>query len=307
MTLAPPPPEATVAPPPPPPPPPAAAARPPKRARVISKTQQQEEEEEEERGPKWSKEEDARLMALVREHGPKGWTAIAHHFALPRRNHMQCLHRWSKVLNPEIRKGPWTPEEDAILLKHYTGKQGKQNWQELAERVPGRIGKQVRERVMHHLRDGICKDAPWTLEEDRAVMLEYAYNGGKWAKLARALPGRTDNSVKNRFHSSLKKRMTQVIQERGAHLQSLEELVEQALLLLKEHAKAKEWRTHPKPLVSKPPAPKALVPKALVPKAPVPRATAHRAPSPVLDVPEPPMTTHWDWNLEGEEQNVLLF
>lgn len=55
------------------------------------------------------------------------------------------MHRWQKVLNPEMKKGPWTEEEDRILIEkvqHYKA----QNWSQIAQFLEGRIGKQCRER-----------------------------------------------------------------------------------------------------------------------------------------------------------------
>lgn len=53
---------------------------------------------------------------------------------------MQCLHRWQKVLNPSLIKGPWTEEEDRMVL-HLVEKNGPQKWTVIAEQLPGRIGK----------------------------------------------------------------------------------------------------------------------------------------------------------------------
>lgn len=76
-------------------------------------------------------------------HQGKNWKKIAEYF--PERTDVQCLHRWQKVLNPELVKGPWTPEEDEKvieLVKIY----GPKKWSLIASHLPGRIGKQCRER-----------------------------------------------------------------------------------------------------------------------------------------------------------------
>ena len=74
---------------------------------------------------------------------PKNWKKIAEQFS--DRTDVQCLHRWQKVLNPEMVKGPWTEEEDRILMDAVS-KQGAQNWSQIAQHLVGRIGKQCRER-----------------------------------------------------------------------------------------------------------------------------------------------------------------
>jgi len=84
------------------------------------------------------------------------------------RTDVQCLHRWQKVLNPNLVKGPWTKEEDEIVIK-LVDKNGPRNWSKIAEYLPGRIGKQCRERWHNHLNPDIKKDR-WTEDEDLAIM-----------------------------------------------------------------------------------------------------------------------------------------
>lgn len=55
----------------------------------------------------WTTEEDDKLKALVVEHGARNWKKIASYF--DDRSDVQCLHRWQKVLNPKLIKGPWVP------------------------------------------------------------------------------------------------------------------------------------------------------------------------------------------------------
>ena len=53
----------------------------------------------------WTQEEDEQLKQLVDEHGARNWKRIASFF--DERTDVQCLHRWQKVLNPKLIKGPW--------------------------------------------------------------------------------------------------------------------------------------------------------------------------------------------------------
>ena len=65
---------------------------------------------------------------------------------------VQCLHRWNKVLKPGLKKGPWTAPEDAVVTTLVqTHGIGKIKWSQVAEKLPGRIGKQCRERWFNHL------------------------------------------------------------------------------------------------------------------------------------------------------------
>ncbi|XP_010255473.1 PREDICTED: uncharacterized protein LOC104596138 [Nelumbo nucifera] len=151
----------------------------------------------------WTEEEDDLLTKAVKKFNGKNWKKIAEWF--PGRSDVQCLHRWQKVLNPELIKGPWTKEEDDRIIE-LVEKYGCKKWSVIAKSLPGRIGKQCRERWHNHLNPAIKKDA-WTKEEELALIRAHQIYGNKWAEIAKLLPGRADNSIKNHWNCSVKKKL----------------------------------------------------------------------------------------------------
>ena len=150
---------------------------------------------------RWSIEEDQKLTDLVLLHGNSNWALVAEQ--IPGRTADQCREKWTNSLDPSIKRGDWTDEEERLLI-NLISLHGDHNWVEIAEQIPGRTNRQCRMKWSMSLGPDIKKGV-WTDEEDELLIdLVNSYNGHpKWTEIAEQIPGRTNKQCRERWTNSL--------------------------------------------------------------------------------------------------------
>jgi hypothetical protein len=104
----------------------------------------------------------------------------------------------------------WTDDEDRILTVSVAG-YGTGSWKIVASALPGRTGKQCRERWTHQIDPSLNRDS-WTPEEDAVLIRQQQVCGNQWSRIAKYFRGRTCSGVKNRW-LHLKRRRTVITPE----------------------------------------------------------------------------------------------
>jgi hypothetical protein len=149
---------------------------------------------------RWGPEDDELLQTAFGRHNGTNWKKIAE--GVPGRNGVQCYQRWQR-LKPNI-KGNFTQEEDRVLLTMAGGRTGgvepTKNWREIANQLPGRSGKQCRDRWRNVL-DPSLKRSKWTKEEDGVVLEAHQRLGNSWTAIQQMLPRRTQLQIRDRHRT----------------------------------------------------------------------------------------------------------
>ncbi|KAL8031432.1 hypothetical protein ABFX02_13G024000 [Erythranthe guttata] len=129
-----------------------------------------------------------------------------------------------------LKKGPWTPEEDAKLT-HHIQMHGPGNWRTLPK-IAGleRCGKSCRLRWTNYLRPDI-KRGRFSFEEEETIIQLHSVLGNKWSAIAARLPGRTDNEIKNYWNTNIRKRLLKMGIDPVTHAPRLDLLDLSSLLM----------------------------------------------------------------------------
>ncbi|XP_029366374.1 snRNA-activating protein complex subunit 4 [Echeneis naucrates] len=140
----------------------------------------------------WTSAEDVLLRELVdkmRIGNFIPYTQIS--YFMEGRDPAQLVYRWNQVLDPSLKKGLWTKEEDQLLLRAVS-RHGEKNWWRIRLEVPGRTDTACRDRYHDCLKAGTKRGPFDQQEEELLLQLVQKHGVGRWAKIAAEIPHRYD-------------------------------------------------------------------------------------------------------------------
>lgn len=148
---------------------------------------------------KWTEKEYSTLVSLVRQIG-EDWNRIS--ATLDNKTAKQCMQKF-KNSQRSAKKGNWTSQEDELLFS-WVERHGPTKWTECSKEIKGRCGKQCRERWVNILNPDV-KKGNWSDHEQDVIFESLSTYNTSWSAMSHVLPGRTENSIKNYFYSSVRR------------------------------------------------------------------------------------------------------
>ncbi|XP_027140161.1 snRNA-activating protein complex subunit 4 isoform X2 [Larimichthys crocea] len=140
----------------------------------------------------WTPSEDALLRELVDKMRIGNFIPYSQmSYFMEGRDPSQLLYRWAQALDPSLKRGPWTPDEDQLLLQAVS-RYGEKDWWKIRFEVPGRTDSSCRDRYYDCLKEDI-KRGPFDKKEQLLLLMLVKKHGvGRWAKIAAEIPHRLD-------------------------------------------------------------------------------------------------------------------
>jgi len=153
----------------------------------------------------WPSDEDMILTDVMANHkSPVDWEVIAREHGRGR-TARECHDRWTRYLKPGARKGQWKEEEDATVLRVIAASSEHPftQWADLAPQLPGRSGKQIRDRWVNYLNPAI-NHMPFSKEDDLRLWEGHKELGKRWVEISVKVfdSSRSENHIKNRWYSA---------------------------------------------------------------------------------------------------------
>nr|XP_054918791.1 uncharacterized protein LOC126547228 isoform X4 [Dermacentor andersoni] len=147
----------------------------------------------------FTKNEDMQLLKLIDEHRVDGeirWDKVT--LSMPTRTRMQLSYRWERVLNPNLRRGKFSEDEDKMLV--IAVETYGHQWVTIKDYLPGRTSHQCRERYANTF-SGNLVFGHWSPQEDLELIKMIQKHGiGKWSRVASEMTSRSDHMIKTRYH-----------------------------------------------------------------------------------------------------------
>lgn len=152
---------------------------------------------------KWSEAEDKKLIKIKQDFPYLIWQQVSQFFE--NRTKAECMNRYLMVINPNLKKGKWTNEEDEILT-NWVVEHGASNWGKLSNLnlIKGRNCKQIRDRWINVLSLKL-KKVVWNEQTERILLEKYLLYGSCWTKISEFIKDSSENIIKNKFYSMLRK------------------------------------------------------------------------------------------------------
>ncbi|KAF9040635.1 hypothetical protein BJ165DRAFT_1491235 [Panaeolus papilionaceus] len=188
----------------------------------------------------WTPEADQKLLEAVEACGIDNWHVVAP-LVSEHVTPSQCQNRWCRTVNPELRRGAWTAEEDEKLKRAVAG--WGTAWMQIAAHIPGRNNDQCRDRWAEYLSPS-SSQAPWTDEEDKKLLEYVAEMKNQWKAIGLKIGNRTGHSCRIRYEKL--KRMEKAAEKDSEGNDEVEDTAEEGSSRAQNKGK-KKASSQPKP------------------------------------------------------------